>query len=93
MLTPKSLGQQLTLSWKSCANVRTHALVAELPAPVEPELPADDRARSDGCASIDEPATRALVLRALERNLDLELEATRLREKMEQYRADCEGYC
>ena len=67
--------------------------VAELPAPVEPELPADDRARSDGCASIDEPATRALVLRALGRNLDLELEATRLREKMEQYRADYEGYC
>ena len=64
---------------------------AELPAPVAPEPPADDRARSDGCTSIDEPATRALVLRALERNLDLEQEARFLRDALESRRHYYEG--
>ena len=55
----------------------------ELPALVAPEPPAHFRARWDGCASIDEPATQALVLRALERNLDLEVESGIMRQERE----------
>ena len=66
--------------------------VVELPALVAPEPPADKRARYDGCASVDDPAMRALVLRALNRNLDLELEAQSLREAMESNHIEVGSY-